>query len=57
MAGPVLGAITTGSPTVLVGGFPMVNIPNPAQDLLNRLKRFAAKKAAALKDRLSGPKG
>jgi hypothetical protein len=29
--------------TVLIGGFPMVNIPDPAEALLNRLKRYKAK--------------
>lgn len=29
--------------TVLIGGFPMVNIPNPVDLLLNRLKRYKAK--------------
>jgi hypothetical protein len=28
--------------TVLIGGFPMVNIPDPVGMLLNRLKRYKA---------------
>jgi uncharacterized Zn-binding protein involved in type VI secretion len=32
--------------TVLIGGFPMVNIPNPIEALLNRLKRYKAKAPA-----------
>ncbi len=28
--------------TVLIGGFPMVNIPDPVSALLNRLKRYKA---------------
>ena len=38
---PGIGAITVpGAPTVMIGGFPMINIPNPAEALLNFLKRF-----------------
>jgi RHS repeat-associated protein len=33
--------------TVLIGGFPMVNIPDPAEALLNRLKRSKAKAPAS----------
>jgi uncharacterized Zn-binding protein involved in type VI secretion len=29
--------------TVLIGGFPMINIPNPVDLLLNRLKRYKAR--------------
>jgi hypothetical protein len=36
----VMGAITLGHPNVLIGGFPMVNIPNPADLLLKRLARY-----------------
>jgi uncharacterized Zn-binding protein involved in type VI secretion len=36
----VLGAITAGHPNVLIGGFPMANIPNPAEMLLKRLARY-----------------
>jgi hypothetical protein len=36
----VLGAITAGHPNVLIGGFPMANIPNPAEMLLKRLSRY-----------------
>jgi uncharacterized Zn-binding protein involved in type VI secretion len=36
----VIGAITVGHPNVLIGGFPMVNIPNPADMLLKRLARY-----------------
>ncbi len=35
-----VGAITVGHPNVLIGGFPMVNIPNPAEMLLKRLARY-----------------
>jgi len=35
-----LGAIVVGHPNVLIGGFPMVNIPNPAEMLLKRLARY-----------------
>jgi uncharacterized Zn-binding protein involved in type VI secretion len=38
-----LGAIIDPShATVLIGGFPMVNIPDPVGELLNRLKRYKA---------------
>ena len=40
---PSIGAVTLGMPNVLIGGFPMVNIPNPAGPILNALKRLAAK--------------
>lgn len=38
------GAILMGNPTVLIGGFPMVNIPNPVNYLLDKLKRYVPKK-------------
>ena len=38
-----MGAIVDPShATVLIGGFPMVNIPDPVGALLNRLKRYKA---------------
>ena len=40
---PSMGALTTGHPTVLIGGFPMVDIPNPINMLLDKLARFKAK--------------
>jgi len=40
---PSMGALMTGHPTVLIGGFPMVDIPNPVNVLLDKLKRFTAK--------------
>jgi len=40
---PSIGALLTGHPTVLIGGFPMIDIPNPIDLLLNRLSRFKAK--------------
>jgi uncharacterized Zn-binding protein involved in type VI secretion len=43
-----MGAIIDPShATVLIGGFPMVNIPDPVGALLNRLKRYKAKPPAA----------
>jgi uncharacterized Zn-binding protein involved in type VI secretion len=39
----VIGAVTVGHPNVLIGGFPMVNIPNPAELLLKRLARYKRK--------------
>jgi RHS repeat-associated protein len=39
-----IGAIIDPShATVLIGGFPMINIPDPVSALLNRLKRYKAK--------------
>lgn len=39
-----IGAIVDPShATVLIGGFPMINIPDPVSTLLNRLKRYKAK--------------
>jgi uncharacterized Zn-binding protein involved in type VI secretion len=40
---PSIGALLTGHPNVLIGGFPMIDIPNPIDLLLNRLSRFKAK--------------
>ena len=38
-----IGAIIDPShATVLIGGFPMINIPDPVGALLNRLKRYQA---------------
>lgn len=36
--------------TVLIGGFPMINIPNPVEALLNRLKYYKAKAPASNED-------
>ena len=43
----VMGAIMLGHPNVLIGGFPMVNIPNPAALLLKRLARYKRKPESA----------
>ena len=40
---PSIGALLIGSPTVLIGGFPMIDIPNPVDVLLSKLSRFTAK--------------
>lgn len=40
---PGIGAVTLGWPTVLIGGFPMPNLPNPAGPILNALKRLAGR--------------
>jgi uncharacterized Zn-binding protein involved in type VI secretion len=37
---PLPGAIVVGHPNVLIGGFPMVNFPNPIDVLLRRLKCY-----------------
>jgi uncharacterized Zn-binding protein involved in type VI secretion len=39
---PSVGAIALGHPNVLIGGFPMINFPNPVEMILNRLKRYKA---------------
>jgi uncharacterized Zn-binding protein involved in type VI secretion len=48
-AGPMVvnGALVLGFPLVLVGGFPMVNIPDPVSLLLNKLAKLRAKKSGA----------
>jgi uncharacterized Zn-binding protein involved in type VI secretion len=48
-AGPmrVSGALVLGFPLVLVGGFPMVNIPDPVSLLLNKLAALRARRQAA----------
>ena len=45
-AGPMVvnGALVIGFPLVLIGGFPMVNIPDPVSLLLNKLAALRAKK-------------
>ncbi|WP_437738802.1 PAAR domain-containing protein [Sorangium sp. So ce1335] len=35
---PSFGAVALGNPTVLIGGFPMINIPNPLEKLLEKIK-------------------
>jgi hypothetical protein len=40
---PSTGALLVGHPTVLIGGFPMVDIPNPVDILLSKLSRFKGK--------------
>jgi hypothetical protein len=35
--------ITVGAPNVLIGGFPMINFPDPAKALFKRLKALRAK--------------
>jgi hypothetical protein len=48
-SGPMVvnGALVIGNPLVLIGGFPMINIPDPVSALLNRLKRYKAAKPPA----------
>lgn len=43
---PSIGALLPGNPMVLIGGFPMVNIPNPINFILDKLKRFKPKPPA-----------
>ena len=40
---PNQGAILMGHPNVLIGGFPMINIPNPIDILMNKLGRLTGK--------------
>jgi len=37
------GMVTLGHPNVLIGGFPMINFPNPAEMLLKKLARYKRK--------------
>jgi uncharacterized Zn-binding protein involved in type VI secretion len=48
-AGPMVvnGALVLGFPLVLIGGFPMVNIPDPVSLLLNKLAKLRARKPAS----------
>jgi hypothetical protein len=41
-APPSVGALMLGMPNVLIGGFPMINFPNPAELLLKALGRLKA---------------
>ena len=43
---PNMGAVVLGHPNVLLGGFPMINIPNPAQALLSKLSRYRGRTEA-----------
>ncbi len=43
MGPPSIGAVTVGVPNVLIGGFPMPNLPDPAGPILNKLKSMIAK--------------
>jgi uncharacterized Zn-binding protein involved in type VI secretion len=40
---PSIGALVTGHSTVLIGGFPMIDIPNPINMILDKLSQFKAK--------------
>jgi RHS repeat-associated protein len=44
---PSIGALLTGHPTVLIGGFPMIDIPNPINMILDKLSQFKAKSPPA----------
>lgn len=44
---PAFGMITVGNPVVQIGGFPMINFPNPAHLLFGKIKAMRAKKKAA----------
>jgi uncharacterized Zn-binding protein involved in type VI secretion len=39
---PCMGAVMMGHPNVMIGGFPMINIPNPVDILLGKLGRLKA---------------
>ncbi|MDB5048352.1 MAG: Rhs family protein [Fibrobacteres bacterium] len=44
---PSFGMVTVGMPNVMIGGFPMINFPNPAHLLFDKIKAMRAKKKAA----------
>ncbi len=44
---PSFGMVTVGMPNVQIGGFPMINFPNPAHLLFDKIKAMRAKKQAA----------
>jgi uncharacterized Zn-binding protein involved in type VI secretion len=46
-APPCIGALLFGVPNILIGGFPMINIPNPVEALLHLLAAFKPKPAGA----------
>lgn len=46
--------LVPGAPTVMIGGFPMIAIPNPAEALLNYLKRFKPATPAATAGQCTG---
>ncbi len=43
MGPPSIGMVMFGMPNVLIGGFPMPNLPNPADPIINKLKSMLAK--------------
>ena len=45
MGPPGLGMVILGMPNVLIGGFPMINTPNPIEALLNLLGHFKPRHA------------
>jgi uncharacterized Zn-binding protein involved in type VI secretion len=49
-APPSLGALLMGIPNVLIGGFPMINIPNPIEALLHMLGHFKPRGGGAEPD-------
>jgi uncharacterized Zn-binding protein involved in type VI secretion len=55
-AGPMVvsGALVLGNPLVLIGGFPMVNIPDPVSLLLNKLAALRARKGAGHEEGAAG---
>ena len=44
---PSVGALLMGHPTVLIGGFPMIDIPNPINMILDKLSQFKAQSPPA----------
>jgi uncharacterized Zn-binding protein involved in type VI secretion len=53
-APPCIGGLLAGYPTVLIGGFPMINIPNPVEAILNVLAHFKPRTAPGAQGN-SGP--
>jgi tetratricopeptide (TPR) repeat protein/uncharacterized Zn-binding protein involved in type VI secretion len=49
-----MGALLPGHFNVLIGGFPMINFPNPIEELLKKLKCYKARGAAGSKTQAGG---
>jgi uncharacterized Zn-binding protein involved in type VI secretion len=48
--GPLIIGPSSGRGTVLIGGFPMINIPDPVEAIFNKLKSLRARKNKSLDD-------
>jgi uncharacterized Zn-binding protein involved in type VI secretion len=54
---PSMGNVLMGHPNVLIGGFPMINIPNPVDILLGKLSSLKGKPEEEEENPGGGPKG